>query len=228
MRLYLCGGGSGKQIEFALNNFSKSLDKNKPILYIPLAMNEDSYDSCESWFSCEINFFKVKKYEIVKSSYELSCKNFSDYSALFIGGGNTYKLLKDLKDNNNFNKIRDYLDNGGIIFGGSAGAIIFGKSIDSCLNDDGNIVNLNNTSGFNYLNDYSIICHLNNSNLKKNKKYLINFSKKNKVIYLPEEDVIVISDDKLEFIGSKKYIVFKDGDFLQHNFANIKKDIKYE
>jgi len=225
MKLYLCGGGSGKQIEFALNNFSKSLDKSKPILYIPLAMNEDTYDSCELWFSHEISFFKTNKYEMVKSGNELSCKNFNDYSALFIGGGNTYKLLKELKNYNIFNKIKDYLDNGGIIFGGSAGAIIFGKDIDCCLNDDGNIVNLNDTRGFNYLNDYSILCHLNNSNLRKNRKHLINYSKKYKTLYLPEEDVIIISDDKLEFIGSKKYIVFKDGTYFYHNFSNIKKDI---
>ena len=56
MKLFLCGGGSGKQINFALNKFSKLIDKNKPILYIPLAMNDDDYDNCESWFSSEINF----------------------------------------------------------------------------------------------------------------------------------------------------------------------------
>ena len=228
MKLFLCGGGSGKQINFALNKFSKLIDKNKPILYIPLAMNDDDYDNCESWFSSEINFLNTNKYEMVKSSYELSQKNFNDYSSLFIGGGNTYKLLKDLKDNNNFKKIKEYLDNGGIVFGGSAGAIIFGKDIDICLNDDGNIVNLNNTSGFNCLNDYSILCHFNNSNFKKNKKYLTNYSKNYKTIYLPEEDVIIISDDKLEFIGKKKYIIFKDGTYFYHNFANIKKDIKDE
>ena len=164
MKLFLCGGGSGKQINFALNKFSKLIDKNKPILYIPLAMNDDDYDNCESWFSSEINFLNTNKYEMVKSSYELSQKNFNDYSSLFIGGGN----------------------------------------------------------------NYSILCHFNNSNFKKNKKYLTNYSKNKKTIYLPEEDVIIISDDKLEFIGKKKYIIFKDGTYFYHNFANIKKDIKDE
>ena len=28
MKLFLCGGGSGKQINFALNKFSKLIDKN--------------------------------------------------------------------------------------------------------------------------------------------------------------------------------------------------------
>lgn len=47
MKLFLCGGGSGNQIKFALHKFSSSIDKSKPILYIPFAMNEDKYDSCK-------------------------------------------------------------------------------------------------------------------------------------------------------------------------------------
>ena len=46
---------------------------------------------------------------------------------LLNGGGNTYKLLKGIKDNGMYNKIFDYMKNNGIIIGFSAGAIIFGK-----------------------------------------------------------------------------------------------------
>lgn len=228
MKLFLCGGGSGNQIRFALNKFSSILDKSKPILYIPLAMPKEKYDSCKVWFKDEIKLMGITEFEMVESSYQLLKKDFSKYCALFIGGGNTFKLLKELKENNIFIKIKEYLDNDGIVFGGSAGAIIFGKDINSCLNEDGNMVDLKDTFGFNYLNSYSLLCHLNNTNFTRNKKYLTNYSKTNKTIYLPEEDVIVISDDKIEFIGSKKYIVFKDGIYVYHNFANIKRDINNE
>lgn len=225
MKLFLCGGGSGSQIKYALNKFSTCIDKTKPILYIPLAMDEDKYDSCREWFSFEIKLVGMKNFDMVKSSLELSKKNFNDYCALFIGGGNTYKLLKEIKDNSNFEKIKEYLNNGGIVFGGSAGAIIFGKSINSCLLDDDNYVDLKDCNGFNYLNDYSILCHLNNQSFKKNSDYLIEFSKNNKIIYLPEEDTIIISDKKISFIGQKKYIIFDNGKYVKHNFANMKKDI---
>ena len=39
-----------------------------------------------------------------------SNKNLENYSALFIGGGNTFKLLKDLKDSGSFEKIKVFLD----------------------------------------------------------------------------------------------------------------------
>lgn len=225
MKLFLCGGGSGKQIVSALNKFSSVLDKTKPILYIPLAFENNDYDSCSNWFSEEIKFMGINNFEMVRSSKELSQKDFNKYCALFIGGGNTYKLLKDLKENSNFEKIENYLKNDGIIFGGSAGAIIFGKDINSCLLDDKNIVLLDDCKGFNYLNNYSILCHLNNVNFKKNKKYLMEYSIKHKTIYLPEEDVIIVTDKKIEFIGQNKYVIFNNGKYTYHNFANIKKDI---
>ena len=91
--------------------------------------------------------------------------------------------------------------------------------------DDNNITNYKQSNGLNYLNDYSLLCHLNKSNFKKNKDYLKEYSKKNKTIYLPEEDVIVISNNKIEFIGNKKYVIFKNGNYAFHNFANLKKDM---
>ena len=75
------------------------------------------------------------------------------------------------------------------------------------------------------MNNYSLLCHLNNSNFKKNSKYLIEYSIKNKTIYLPEEDVIIVTNKKIEFIGQNKYVIFKNGKYTYHNFANIKKDI---
>lgn len=226
MRLYLCGGGSGKQIISALLKFSKKLDKSKPILYIPLAMDNKKYDSCCNWYQEEIKHMNIEKFEIVKSSLELSQKDLSNYCALFIGGGNTYKLLNEIKQYSNYEKIIDYLNKGGNIFGGSAGAIIFGKDINCCLLDDDNSIGLKNTSGFNLLNDYSILCHLKNKNFKKNHKFLAEYSKKNKVIYLPEEDVIIIENDKISIIGNKKYMIFKDGKYTYHNYSNLKRDMQ--
>lgn len=162
---------------------------------------------------------------MIRSSLELSRKNFFDYSLVFIGGGNTYKLLRELHNNSNCEKIVEYLKKGGIVFGASAGAIIFGKDINSCLLEDKNLTNYQNFNGLNFLNDYSILCHLNKKNFKKNQKYLIDYSKKHKTIYLPEEDVIYITDNEIKLLGNKKYIIFSCGKSFVHNFANFKNDM---
>lgn len=223
MRLYLSGGGSGKQNNYAYINFFRKIDKNKPILYIPLAMNSVMYDKCYDWFKSEISNYNCTNFKMVNSSLELSRLDLNDYSALFIGGGNTYKLLKELKENNNINKIKKYLLKGGIVYGGSAGAIVFGKDIDGCiLTDDKNDVD---TSGFNLINGYSLICHFNKANFKKNKEYLIKYSENNKVLFLPEEDVLVITNNFIKIIGNKKYVIFDKGNLLVHNSSNFQKDI---
>lgn len=224
MKLYLSGGGSGKQNHFAYVNFFRIIDKSKPILYIPLAMESIMYKSCYNWFKNEINSYNFDKFEMVKSSLELSKLDLNNYSALFIGGGNTYRLLSELNKNDNISKIKKYLLNGGIVYGGSAGAIIFGKDIDGCkLMDEKNDVN---TEGLNFINNYSLLCHFNNNNLKLNKKYLTTYSKKNKLLFLPEEDVLVISDNTIKIIGNHKYAVFDNQKMAIHSPSNFKKDIK--
>jgi len=184
------------------------------------------YQSCYDWFAQEIAKYNFTDFKMVKSSLELSKLNLNDYSAIFIGGGNTYKLLKELKENDNINKLKKYLLNGGIIYGGSAGAIIFGKDIDGCrLMDDKCDVD---TNGFNYLNGYSLLCHFNQFNLKMNKEHLIKYSKENKLLFLPEENVLVITDKSIKMIGNKKYALFQNGKIMIHNSSNFKKDIVNE
>ena len=225
MKLFLCGGGCGKQITLANNKFSKLLDKTKPILYVPLAMEAKKYDSCFEWFSGEIKNFNCDKFEMVRSSEELSKKDFKNYSALFIGGGNTFKLLHEIKSNGNYEKIIDYLNNDGIVFGGSAGAIIFGEDINSCLIDDGNNIGLSDTKGFNFLKDYSLLCHLKNKNFNKNLRHLSEYSKNRKMIYLAEESVIYINNGKFSLIGDGEYVLFKEGRYYIHRPSNFKRDL---
>ncbi len=226
MKLYLSGGGSGKQNLYAYINFFKSINKNKPILYIPLALNCNKYNECYKWFKKEIEYFNFTNFEMVTSSIELSKLNLNNYSSLFIGGGNTYKLLKELQENSNLEKIKNFLLNDGIVYGGSAGAIIFGKDIDGCLLTDKKIDI--DTKGLNFLNNYSLLCHFNKSNLKLNENYLKEYSKMNKLIFLPEEDVIVITDKKIRIIGNKEYCLFYKGTPFIHNSSNFKKDINNE
>lgn len=226
MKLYLSGGGSGRQNLFAYNSYFNSIDKSKPILYVPLAMDEDRYDGCHDWFKGEIGYFGVDNFEMVRSSEELSKKDLSKYNSIFIGGGNTYKLLQDLQKNSNIEKIRKYLENGGIVYGGSAGAIIFGKDIDGCRLVDPKLEG--ETKGFNYLNGYSLLCHFSKSSLKLTENYLKEYSKNNKLLFLPEEDVLLVTDKTIKIIGDKKYCLFYKGNQKLHSTANFKKDINRE
>lgn len=78
---------------------------------------------------------------------------------IFVGGGNTLALLKALR-NGGFDRLMIAALTRGIAYcGGSAGAIILGRDIASCSYLDSNDVRLNDTSGFNLVQGYSICCH---------------------------------------------------------------------
>ena len=218
MKLLLNGGGSAKQLKLTMSKLNEVMDHSKPILYVPLAMEETEhpYDSCYEWFQEQVENVDVPSVDMTRTFEDFSSKNFFNYSAIFIGGGNTYKLLKGIKDNNIFNKIVEYLNNNGIVIGCSAGAIIFGYDIDSILVMDWNDINLDDTKGFNVLNGKSIFAHYTNSKTeqihKKYTDYLIKYCNSHEeVIALPEEDTIFIDDDNVEVIGDRPYYRFKEG-----------------
>ena len=218
MKLLLNGGGNTKELELPMSIVNEIMDHNKKILYVPLAMDEIdfSYDDCYKWFQKQVINVDVKGIDMPRSFEQFTSLDFNNYSAIFIGGGNTYKLLKGIKDNGIFEKINDYLNNDGIVIGCSAGAIIFGYDINSCLAMDRNDVNLTDTKGFDKINGKSIFAHYTNSKTeeihKKYTDYLIEYSTTNEiVIALPEEDTIFIDNDKITIIGDRPYYEFNNG-----------------
>ena len=121
MKVFICGGGSGEQTRRALHRLNEVIRHDLPCLYIPLAMEEEYYDGCFEWIAGELAGVEIPAVEMIRSAEELAGKRLTDYSFLFIGGGNTFKLLNDIKRVHMFEPIREYLQNGGTAFGGSAG-----------------------------------------------------------------------------------------------------------
>lgn len=220
MRVFLNGGGADIQTIDAYARLNQIIDETKPCLYIPLAMTQEKYDSCYEWIIGELNDVKVSHIDMVRSAEELFTKNLNDYSFLFIGGGNTFKLLHDLKKSGAYKKISEYIRNDGIVFGGSAGAIIFGKDLESCKLADKNDVNLQDINGFDILNGISILCHYTNETPEKeaqNKQYLLELSQHRTSVALPEEVTLFVNNGGVEIIGDKSFYLFEKGQMFAKN-----------
>ena len=214
MKVFLCGGGAGIQTIEANKRLNEVIDHSKPCLYIPLAMEQEKYADCYEWIKDELKNIDIPYIEMVKSADELVTKNMNEFGVIFIGGGNTFKLLNDLKISGAFEKIKEYMSGEGVIFGGSAGAIIFGMDLEACRLDDINEVNLNEINGFDILNGISILCHYTNRTVEKDeqsRQYLLEVSKHRKVIALPEEVTLFVNDENIEIIGNSPYYIFENG-----------------
>ena len=220
MKLILNGGGKGDLVKDARNLLNSLIDHNKKILWIPLAWPDPTYEGCFEFMTGELSDVDKLGIDMIKSTDELMSKNFTDYACIYIGGGNTYKLLNDFKISGAFEKIKKYLlEDDGIVYGGSAGAILFGKDLDSCNTDDANEVGLVDNTGFDMINGYSLLCHYTNREPERtelSRKYLLELSKTKPIYALPEEDSIFVNDGKIEFIGTRPYYEFINGKVISH------------
>lgn len=224
MKLLLNGGGDGESVIMARKKLNDIIDHSKKCLYVPLAWPDKSFDGCLEFMTNELSDVDIPGIDMIKSGEELYNKNYSDYSFIYIGGGNTFDLLKQLKDSKSFEKINEYLNNGGIVYGGSAGAIIFGKDLDSCRTDDSNDVELKDIEGFNMLKGYSLLCHFTSRDEERTKistDYLLELSKQKPIYAIPEEDTIYIDENEIKFIGNRPYYIFNNGQMEKVNLDTI-------
>ena len=130
--------------------------------------------------------------------------NLENYKAVFIGGGNTFKLLKEIKESNFDCTLKEYFNNGGFVYGGSAGTIIFGKIIKTSSHADKNFVNLKDLNGLNLLNGYDVWCHYNEM---KDKSEILKLDLQTIVLY--EESGIIFDGNEFKTVG-KERLIFPD------------------
>ncbi|MFS0560722.1 Type 1 glutamine amidotransferase-like domain-containing protein [Terribacillus sp. 179-K 1B1 HS] len=190
--LFLSGGGNEKQTITIDRMFVNEIDKEKPLLYIPIAMDEADYNDCFNWIRKVFTPLGMENIVLWSSVNNKCMEDLSDFSAIYIGGGNTFTLLKKIKDSKFYRLLRLYLNNGGIVYGGSAGAIILGENIMTCAHLDRNTANVSDFQGMGMIGKYSVWCHF-----RKNEQFLVTKFVKDfdcPVIALPEETAIFIKD----------------------------------
>jgi len=206
MKLLLSGGGDAKDVVPIDEFFISQIDLEQTVLYIPVAMESDApaYNKCFKWFERTYKPLGITNIEMCVDLNQAELSN--KYTAVFIGGGNTFKLLKEIRDSRFDKKLLDYLKQGGFVYGGSAGSIIFGKDIECAGYADENKVALADTSGFNLVKGYDIWCHYGSGDDSQNQ---LEFNAINKyvaqghdVISLPEHCALFIQNNTLSFMGS--------------------------
>ena len=219
MKLILNGGGSDEQIKESIQLFSSLVKKGK-VMYIPLAWNNGNMENCINWFRSQVELYGINDIVQVLNPKEITKELLSKCKGVFIGGGNTYKLLKMLKESVAYENLKEFaLKKDTVIMGGSAGALIWGESIDTCKDDglgiksicDVNLVGLENTTGFGMLHGYSLLVHYK----KKEEQIPATMQRVErllkegyKLVCLPEETSLVVEDDKFSIVGSKPAEVF--------------------
>ncbi|MGF3104685.1 Type 1 glutamine amidotransferase-like domain-containing protein [Rossellomorea sp. DUT-2] len=209
VNLFLSGGGDKEQTEIIDKEFVRAINLNKPLLYIPIAMHEEiPYEDCYKWIHSVFNPLGITEIEMWTDLEAKSLEDLRGFSSIYIGGGNTFYLLNALRETGFGKVLKEYVDKKGIVYGGSAGAIIFGRDILTSSHMDPNHTNLKTFEGLNYLKNYSIWCHYETSNDDIIKEYLNKYGCS--VIALPEETGIVMSEGIVKVIGGSSAYIFRN------------------
>ena len=211
MKLFLGGGGGGADSVELDNKFVASLDLSKPLLYIPIAINTAKYpySGCISWLSGVLGPLGIKDIVMwVEEDLKTKKKeDFSQFSGVYIGGGNTYKLLKELKGFGTLNILSILAEKGVSIYGGSAGAIILAKTIITAGFLDENKVGLTDFSSLNLVHGFDIWCHYISSQDEVIKRYMTD-NNLEKVIAIPETAGLYVTEKTIEVVGPANVKIF--------------------
>jgi inorganic pyrophosphatase len=184
--LFLAGGGGYEDSAELDKHFFENIPDNGKMLYLPFA--RDTYDA--TWVTGLVRRFSDTIQIITPTPDEAHDLDLTKYDAIFIGGGNTFKLLDFIVTNGMAEKLKSYIHDGhGSIYGGSAGAIIMGKTIDTSSDDKGVF---QFTDGLNLLNDANVACHW-----PRCKDYVQKLAKDgvSKIYCLPENAGMVFNND---------------------------------
>lgn len=172
------------------NLLNKDISEIK-LLYITIAVDGEK-NTDRTWLEEEyatILDLGIKEENIKEYKYEENT-DFEDYDAIYMIGGNTFYLLKELREKKLDEKIIHAINNGVIYIGSSAGSIILGKTIETALPYDENWVNLEDFEGLNMV-DAIIIPHANRKQefIKEAKERY-----KDKIIELHDDYGVVINN----------------------------------
>lgn len=199
-KIFLCSYFGGVKDKF--KDFMNNDTKGKKVLFIPTAnIDEETkflIDEAKDVFKSlgmEIENLEISELDekTIKNKIEKT-----DY--LYIGGGNTFYLLQELKRKNLINFIKNRVNFGMVYIGESAGVIITSKDIGySDLMDDKTVAkNLKEYSALNLV-DFYVVPHLNEFPFEESSKQIVEkYKDKLNIIAISNSQAIIIKDDKFE------------------------------
>jgi len=200
MRLFLSGGGGAKKSIVLDKKFASVIDKSKPLLYIPIAIDKAAhpYPECYKWISSVFNSLGIKSI-ILWTEQDIDKNEYIEvdkFSGIYIGGGNTFYLMSALRNSRFIDYLKNAIELDIPVYGGSAGAIILGKDIRTSSDEDES--SLKDFAGLDLIHGYNIFCHYN-----KHPDWAKDSSKdlKTRSIALSEDSGLFVNEDKIEVIG---------------------------
>ena len=130
------------------------------LLYWPFALEGDLLAGADGWLRRQVaqlgSSVEIWTWTTLEGK---SPTDLDGFDLLFVGGGNTFRLLHHVQAHGFVAAVRQWVSAGGSYYGGSAGAVLATDSIATAAHADGNDVDLADLAGLGLLPGFSFLPH---------------------------------------------------------------------
>jgi dipeptidase E len=160
MKVALGGGGGATDSRLLDEVFATWIGSQGRLLYWPVALRGiRPFPSCLEWITATFAPLNVNQITMWTDLCEHQASELDEFDAVYIGGGNTFALLHELRKSGFERYLKDYVGRGKAVYGGSAGAAVLGRDIQTVNYIDRNDVGLVETEGLNLAAGHAIWVH---------------------------------------------------------------------
>lgn len=156
--VFLGGGGSPADER---NVWYEAYWQVESVLYWPFALTGPILGTADHWFHAALTSLDIAAAHVSTwmSLEGHSGTELGNFDLLHIGGGNTFRLLHEIRRHSFVDSVRDFVRSGGTYYGGSAGAVIACEDISIAVTHDPNDVGLVDLTGLALVPAYAVLPH---------------------------------------------------------------------
>jgi dipeptidase E len=200
MKVALGGGGGASDSHLLDEVFAAWIGPQGKLLYLPCALRGiRPFPSCLEWITATFAAFHVTDITMWTDLSVHRGSELDEFDAVYIGGGNTFALLAELRKSGFEHALTEYVRRGKTIYGGSAGAAVLGRDIRTVTYLDRNDVGLVQTKGLDLAQGYAIWVHYQPQDDPLIGAYVHQYQQP--VIALSERSGIVIEQASMRTVG---------------------------
>lgn len=208
--IYLGGGGSAVD-EAGL--WRAMLAGKSRIVYWPFALGPERAHAAGEWLTGALRDLDVRV--DVEAWTDLS-RHTPDQLAsaelLFVGGGNTFRLLDHVREHGFVGAVRDLVAGGGDYYGGSAGALLACADVEMALGLDENELGLTDFSALGLVGGFDALPHFTSTQLGDAQKWATQRGRV--VLGIPERSGVALRDGTAEVLGHEPVWELAGGDAI--------------
>lgn len=202
-KIVLAGGGGAEDSRLLDELFASWIGPQGRILYLPIALRGSRpFESCLEWIKATFAPFAVHQIAMWTDMARHHASELEEFVAVYIGGGNTYSLLAELIHSGFDRHLQAYAHRGGIIYGGSAGAVVLGKDIRTISRVDRNETGLTEVDCLNMAENHAVYPHYGPRDDQFIEEFVEEYQQP--VLAIPERSGVVIESGMMRSVGFER------------------------